>query len=225
MSKLLLFHGSPNMVMQPTYGQGKLYNDYGRGFYCTENVELAKEWACVEGLGGYANRYELETEGLAILRLDDAEYTLLNWLAILLANRGGRLSSPLEKRGRQYIIDHFLPKYEQYNAIIGYRADDSYFSFARAFVSNSISLNQLSYAMRLGKLGEQFVLKSPLAFARLRVLEAIKADNAVYFARRKSRDEEARATFQRELEREDMNGLYLRDIIREEIKSDDARLR
>ena len=51
-----------------------------------------------------------------------------------------------------------------------------YFSFARAFINNEISLAQLSYAMRLGKLGEQFVLKSPVAFERIRFVSYEIAD-------------------------------------------------
>ena len=43
---MILYHGSDSIVKSPEYGKGKFYNDYGRGFYCTENKELAKEWAC-----------------------------------------------------------------------------------------------------------------------------------------------------------------------------------
>ncbi|MBR2627880.1 MAG: DUF3990 domain-containing protein, partial [Peptococcaceae bacterium] len=39
--------------------------------------------------------------------------------------------------------------------MIGYRADDSYFSFANAFLNNTLSLRQLEKAMMLGKHGEQ----------------------------------------------------------------------
>ena len=225
MNSRILYHGSPNILEHPVFGMGKKYNDYGLGFYCTEHPELAKEWACSEGVDGYANRYEIETDGLCILDLSSGGYTILNWLAILLENRVGRLSSPIEKRGREYLLQNFLPEYEHYDAIIGYRADDSYFSFARSFVGNAISLRQLSYAMRLGKLGEQFVLKSEKAFDVLRFLDYTVADNSVYYARRKVRDEQAREAFQKELENDDINGIYMRDIIREEMKSDDVRLR
>ena len=225
MSKLIIFHGSPNIVGQPIYGKGKKYNDYGQGFYCTEHIELAKEWACAEGVDGYANRYEIETDDLRILNLSDDDYTILNWLAILLKNRKGRLSSPIEKRGKEYLIQNFLPDYLSYDAIVGYRADDSYFSFARAFVSNTISLKQLGCAMKLGELGEQFVLKSEKAFNTIKFLDYTIADNSVYYAKRKVRDDEARAAYLRELESEDMDGIFIRDIIREEMKQDDERLR
>ena len=225
MSKLVLYHGSPEIIEKPIYGKGKAYNDYGKGFYCTENLELAKEWACTEGVDGYANQYEIETDNLRILNLSADEYTILHWLALLMTYRKLRLSTPVMKRGAEWLKEHFLVDIDDYDAIIGYRADDSYFSFARAFVNNEIPLGQLSHAMRLGKSGEQFVLKSPKAFESTKFVSYKSADNTVYYARRKVRDDEARAGFFAELEKEDIDGLYMRDIIREEVKADDPRLR
>ena len=225
MSKLILYHGSPIILQKPIFGAGKSYNDYGLGFYCTEHIELAKEWACNEGVDGYANQYELKTDGLKILNLSTANYSILNWLAILLENRQVRLSTPIEKRGRDYLLENFKPEYDKYDVIVGYRADDSYFSFARSFLANGISLKQLSYAMSLGKLGEQVVLKSKKAFEALNFLDYTVADNSVYYAKRKVRDEQARKAFQLELEREDVDDIFIRDIIKEELKPNDARLR
>lgn len=225
MSRLILYHGSPDIIEKPAFGKGKTYNDYGRGFYCTEHIELAKEWACTEGSDGYANKYELDTAELSVLNLSSDNYTLLNWLAILMLHRKGRLSTPVARQGLEYLMQNFLPNFQNYDAIIGYRADDSYFSFARAFVANTISLKQLGSAMRLGKLGEQFVLKSPRAFEAIRFIDYTVADNTVYYAKRKARDDEARAAYMKELEQDDINGIFMRDIIREEIRADDSRLR
>ena len=225
MSKLILFHGSPEIIQTPVYGKGKSYNDYGIGFYCTEHLELAKEWACTENTDGYANKYEMDTEGLSILDLSSDEYTILHWLALLIEYRKFRISTPIMKRGVDWLREHFLIDLSPYDMVIGYRADDSYFSFARAFINNEISLAQLSYAMRLGKLGEQFVLKSPAAFERIRFVSYEIADNTEYYVKRKARDDEARAAFRLELEKDDLDGLYMRDIIREEVKPGDSRLR
>lgn len=224
MSKLILYHGSPEIIEVPVFGKGKSYNDYGRGFYCTEHLELAKEWACTENTDGYANKYEISTDGLSVLNLSSSEYTILHWLALLMKYRKLRVSTPVMKRGIEWLEEHFLIDLEPYDVVIGYRADDSYFSFARAFVNNEISLTQLSYAMRLGKLGEQFVLKSPAAFEKIQFVSYDVADNTKYYAKRKARDDEARAAFRAELEKDDLDGLYMRDIIREEVKADDPRL-
>ena len=140
-------------------------------------------------------------------------------------NRRFRVSTPVMRRGVQWLKDHFLVNISKYDLIIGYRADDSYFSFARAFISNEISLSQLNYAMWLGKLGEQYVLKTEKAFNQLAFKSAELADNAIYYARRKMRDDEARNAFFAELEKEDASGIYMRDIIREEMTSDDVLLR
>lgn len=45
MAIITLFHGSPYESVTPEYGLGNDKHDYGRGFYLTANVELAKEWA------------------------------------------------------------------------------------------------------------------------------------------------------------------------------------
>ena len=225
MSKLVLYHGSPEIVAKPEYGKGKTYNDYGRGFYCTEHIELAKEWACTENTNGFVNKYVIETSYLSVLNLSSEEYTILHWLALLMNNRRVRISTPIMKRGTDWLKNNFLPDITQYDAIIGYRADDSYFSFARAFMSNEISLKQLSYAMKLGKLGEQFVLKSKKAFDIIEFESYETVDSTVYYAKRKTRDDEARNAFNAELEKDDINGLYMRDIIREEVKPNDPRLR
>ena len=225
MSKRILYHGSPTIIQAPEFGKGKSYNDYGKGFYCTEHLELAKEWACTENTDGYANKYEIDTTELSVLDLSSKEYTILHWLALLVEYRKFRVSTPVMKRGVAWLREHFLIDLTPYDAVVGYRADDSYFSFARAFINNEISLKQLSYAMGLGKLGEQFVLKSPTAFEKIRFVSYEIADNTVYYAKRKVRDDEARAAFRAELEKDDIDGLYMRDMIREGVKADDPRLR
>lgn len=225
MSKIILYHGSNEKIEKPLFGKGKIYNDYGQGFYCTEHIELAKEWACTEGVDGFANKYELDIATLNILNLSSEEYSILHWLALLVENRRFRISTPVMRRGVQWLREHFLVDIGEYDVIIGYRADDSYFSFARAFLNNEISLNQLSYAMRLGKLGEQYVLKTKKAFSFLEFKSAELADNTIYYARRKTRDDDARSAFLSELENDDIDGIYMRDIIREEMTDNDLRLR
>ena len=82
-----LYHGSCSIVEKPVFGQGKRYNDYGLGFYCTDSLEMAKEWGVSHDKDGYANCYELECDGLRILDLNDPQYCILHWLAVLLENR------------------------------------------------------------------------------------------------------------------------------------------
>ena len=55
-----IYHGSIIVIEKPIYGYGKKHNDYGLAFYCTESLDLAKEWAVSNELDGYANCYELD---------------------------------------------------------------------------------------------------------------------------------------------------------------------
>ena len=214
MGKMTLYHGSLDIIEKPEFGKGKTHNDYGSGFYCTENIELEKEWACTEGQDGYANQYQIETKGLRILNLSEENYTILHWLALLVKHREMRLTTPLMRRGAEWLLNNYLLDVQGYDIVIGYRADDSYFSFARAFLSNQISLEQLSYAMRLGRLGEQVVLISREAFERVQYISNEVADTTVYFSLRRKRDEEAREAYRSALETEDERGIYLRDLIK-----------
>lgn len=128
----ILYHGSPEIIKKPVYGKGKTYNDYGRGFYCTEHLELAKEWACSENIDGYCNQYEIDLSKLKVMNL--SEYTILHWLALLVTYRKIRVSSPIQQRSIDWLKKNYLLDLSEYDVIIGYRADDSYFSFARAFI-------------------------------------------------------------------------------------------
>ena len=131
-----LWHGSSHVIKHPEYGLVKPNNDYGRGFYCTRSVELAKEWACAGLDDGFANRYTLTTDGLLFLDLSQPPYTILNWLAMLVENRRFQPTTAVAAQGIEYLKQVFLPDASQADVIVGYRADDSYFSFARAFVNN-----------------------------------------------------------------------------------------
>ena len=220
-----LYHGSDRIIRKPAYGVGNPENDYGLGFYCTREPELAKEWACAEEEDGFENHYSLETDGLTCLHLNSEGYHILNWLAILLENRRFDLSLPVSIRAREYILDTFLPDYKGYDLIEGYRADDSYFSFSRAFLANGITLEQLRRAMRLGKLGEQVVLRSPAAFDAISFLQAIPVDASIYHLRRLSRDRNAREDDRKMLTETPVDeGFYISTIINEKWNNDDPRL-
>ena len=215
-----IYHGSVNLVEKPVFGVGKVHNDYGRGFYCTEHAELAKEWACSADSDGYANHYQLDMSGLSILNLNSPEYNILNWLAILLENRKFNVTEGLPQRAKTYLMENFKVEYKRYDIIIGYRANDSYFSYAGDFVNGTLSLSDLSEAMRLGRLGEQVVLKSRKAFDALTFVEAIRAPREDYFAKYRQRDEEARDKY-RQMATKPMaeNETYVIDIIRNNWKS------
>lgn len=59
---MLIYHGSPRVVQRPEYRLGNPRNDYGRGFYCTEQLDMSKEWACKRNTDGFANAYQLRVD-------------------------------------------------------------------------------------------------------------------------------------------------------------------
>ena len=88
-----------------------------------------------------------------------------------------------------------MPDITDADVIIGYRADDSYFSFAEDFINNTISLRDLTLAMQLGALGEQVVLLSKHSFNRIEFINYEVADYRVYYYKRFKRDQNARAAY------------------------------
>ena len=224
MEKIInIYHGSEKIVEVPTFGEGKKNNDFGLGFYCTESEDLAKEWAVSSLRNGFANKYTLDTEYMRILNLNSPEYTILNWIAVLVEHRLFSIKTPVARRAKQYLIDNFSINVNAFDIITGYRADDSYFDYAESFLNNGISVEQLARAMKLGKLGEQIVIKSQFAFSRLKFEGFDVAEKEEFYVLRKSRDDEANRLYLEMLE-EESDGLYIQDIIRGGIKNDDPRI-
>ena len=221
-----LYHGSDHIIEHPVFGAGKTYNDYGLGFYCTDTLGMAKEWGVSRDKSGYANCYELDMDGLSILDLNNKNYCILHWLTILLKNREFDIPSSLALEAKEYLLKNFLIDYATYDAMIGYRADDSYFSFAQDFINGTISYRQLGNAMRLGKLGQQFVLKSRLAFERLSFTGYEVASCSEWYTKKMDRDRSARREyFDEERFRRKRGDIYITQIIDEEMEPDDERLR
>lgn len=223
---LTIYHGSQQIIETPKFGMGKKYNDYGQGFYCTENIELAKEWACPVKNDGYSNKYIMHLEGMNVMHLTKGEFNILNWLAILLANRRFDITSSIGNNAREFILSRFMPDTTNVDVMIGYRADDSYFSFAEDFVNNTISLRDLNFAMQLGTLGEQVVLLSERSFGQIEFVGYEVADYREYYYMRAKRDQNARTAYANRKKNFDqlMDDIFVLDIMREDMNHDDPRL-
>lgn len=223
---MIIYHGSKDIIEKPEFGKGNKKNDYGLGFYCTENVELAKEWACSNNeTNGYANQYEIDLTDYRILDLREEKYSILNWMTLLLKFRTFDVNTPISAQAKEYILENFYVDVGEYDVIIGYRADDSYFSFAKDFINNTISVEQLAEAMRLGELGIQIVLKSEKAFDTVKFISYELAECKEYYVKRVSRDKKARENYldgHRQILVFD--GLFVMDIIRKGLKNGDKIL-
>ena len=224
-NRCIIYHGSEFEIRTPVFGGGKVHNDYGPGFYCTKERDLAMEWAVQETHDGFANRYEFDLRGLRVIDLSAKGYTVLHWLSVLLENRIFDLRGDVIEAARDYLKTNFSVPYANADVMIGYRADDNYFSFARAFLNGALSYERLCRTIRLGDLGLQFVLKSREAFGRIRFLDAEPARRGDYLARRLKREEHAREEYVR-IVAEPFNpkALYMTNILQQEIKADDPRL-
>ncbi len=167
MGKITLYHGTPNKVVTPTYGLGDDKHDYGRGFYLTEEFELAKEWAVCrpEEHNGWVHKYELEADKLKIL--DFQELNVLAWLAELMKHRDAADSKRYHMLAARFIERHGVDTSE-YDVIKGWRANASYFYIAREFVRDNIDIDILEELLSLGDLGIQYCIKTKSAYSKLK---------------------------------------------------------
>ena len=164
---LILYHGSPNKEIRPTYGLGNDKHDYGKGFYLTESPALASEWSVCNPTekNGWVHKYTLDVAELNIL--DFQECDILSWLAELMKHRDA-------DTGRRYkvLAPRFIEKYqistEGYDVIKGWRANASYFYIAKCFVRDEVDLDILPELLKLGDLGIQYCLKTEKAFQYLK---------------------------------------------------------
>ena len=193
MAKITLYHGTPDKLVMPKYGGGDEKHDYGKGFYLTENIELAKEWAVCRPneLNGWVHMYELDVDGLKIL--DFQQRDVLSWLAELMKHRDAADS----KRYRM-LAGKFIEKYgidtSDYDVIRGWRANASYFYIAKEFVRDNIDVDILEELLSLGGLGIQYCIKSEAAYTRLKEKrdQLLAVPYAEFNDRYNQRDVEAR---------------------------------
>ncbi len=166
MGKIFLFHGTPDEIVVPTYGYGNEKHDYGKGFYLTENIDLAKEWAVCRpnDNNGWVHKYELDTTELKIL--DFQEENVLSWLAELMKHRDAADSKRYRMLAQQFIEKYGIDT-TRYDVIKGWRANASYFYIAKEFVKDNIDMDILEELLLLGGLGIQYCIKSELAYSKL----------------------------------------------------------
>lgn len=170
MSKIILFHGTSEKKVVPTFGCGDDKHDYGKGFYLTENKELAKEWAVCRPneKNGWVHKYELDVEGLKIL--DFQENNVLCWLAELMKHRNAADSKRYRMLSQKFIAKYGIDT-SGYDVIKGWRADASYFYIAKEFVRDNVDIDILEELLLLGGLGIQYCIKTQLAYSKLHELE------------------------------------------------------
>lgn len=189
---MLLYHGSPNKIVVPKFGLGQERHDYGKGFYLTEDLTLAKEWAVCrpERESGFVHSFELDTDSLNIFDFEKED--ILCWLCELMKHRDAADS----KRYRM-LSSKFIEKYgkntNSVDVIRGWRANASFFYIAKAFVRDEVDIDILKELMQLGGLGIQFCIKSEKAYQHLhKIGQDISVDYHEFNAKYNERDANAR---------------------------------
>lgn len=167
MTKIVLYHGSPNKKITPTFGCGEEKHDYGKGFYLTEDRELAKEWAVCRPneRNGWLHQYELEMDDLKVL--DFGKLGILSWLAELMKHRDASDSKRYRVLAKKFVQKYGLDTIG-FDVIKGWRADASYFFIAKEFVRDNVDVDILERLLRLGDLGIQYCIKSEKAYSKLK---------------------------------------------------------
>ena len=205
MGKIILYHGSSNKVVLPQYGFGEGKHDYGKGFYLTESVELAKEWAVcrTDERNGWVHKYELDTRDLKIL--DFQEHNILSWLAELMKHRDASDLRRYKLLSKKFIAEYGIDTRE-YDVIKGWRANASYFYIAKEFVRDNVDIEILEELLSLGGLGIQYCIKSERAYAKLTEIadDLISVDYSEFNEKYNERDISARKKM-RELVDSDAN--------------------
>ncbi|MBQ6314462.1 MAG: DUF3990 domain-containing protein [Mogibacterium sp.] len=214
-----IYYGSPNIIRTPTFGSGNPYNDFGLGFYCTDNPVLAREWAVSRNHNGFVSKYSLNDAGLRIIDLGSPQYGILHWISVLASYREFDTPTSLAYQGKEYVRSTFSVDYQNTDCLIGYRADNSNFMFAQDFLNGLITYEQLRDAVKLGNTGRQFVLKSNRAFDRI-VYEGYEpAYYSEIFPGKVTRDLNAVRKASG-----DSHGMYIEQILDEGIQPYDPRL-
>ena len=142
------------------------------------------------GENGFCHAFTLDMTDLRCLRIDAAE-DILSWMAILMRHRPGTDSRRWDLV-QQRFIEKFYIDVDAYDAVIGYRANDSYLAIAKQFARGEIGVNILGWLLKLGSFGTQVCVKSSPAYSRLRHIESFYVEYDKFHAQFMSRDEKSR---------------------------------
>ncbi len=222
---MIIYHGSPAVIERPQYGIERHFNDFGSGFYCTQDIDIAREWAVGEKRDGYVNQYEIDLSQMNVIDLNAEGHSVLHWVAVLLQNRRFDLDTPLAREAYRYLTGRFGVDLSNADAVCGYRADDSCFSFARDLINGEISIRQLSDALKQGDCGRQIVIRSRKAFDAMTFAGCEGITASEYYPAKIKRDLATRKAYSA-MDKDEFRHkeLYMVHIIEEEVGPDDPRL-
>ena len=187
------YHGSGADFVTPAFGLGDDRHDYGRGFYMTDDIDLAREWAVCgsQERTGWVHAYRIADPNLSVL--DFQKLGVMAWMAELMKHREAGKSKRFSMLSRRF-VDKYGVDSDGYDVIRGWRANASYFYIVTEFVHDEIDIDILEELLMLGGLGIQLCLKSERAFASVEKVAGYPqpVDWREFNAKYDSRDREAR---------------------------------
>ena len=215
-----LYHGSKSIITKPFVKGSNPKNDYGPAFYLTLSLNDAQSWACKNDSVGYANKYWIQNQSFQKLKVldltDKSKYNVLNWMAILMHFR--ELSPDFTQQYQQILdwLNQYYINVDDYDVVVGYRADDAYFRFPIRFIQNALALEDLEQVFLLGHLGVQYAFISPRAISLLKFREATLCENSFlgsYYLGVKEATKEFDEMINQPI---DVHKTYINDLVRKE---------
>ncbi len=156
-----------------------------------------------------------------ILDLTSKDYHILNWLALVLKNKHVDERNKSITKLKEYIIDEFSPDLKKVDIICAQRADNSYFTVIRRFLSSDISLHKFSELVYKNNLCIQLVFISEKSISALDFKYAQNVDFNSYYRKIVDKDLE----LQNRLNTKDDNDyIFINDIYSDRWRNNDERL-
>lgn len=218
--KKFIYHGSESIVKNPCLEEISIGKDFGTGFYVSENLELAREWACKNGNDGFVNGYSCDMTDLKVLNLTNMKKGILFWLSLMCANRTLWTKTSIGEEAKRFLAMEYPVNKADYDVIIAYRGDDSYTDYARAFLMGEISLQRLNKFLKLGRNEEEIVLVSQKAIDSLVYLGNDMALSSAYYVKKVNRDLEAREKMKKFTLKKGTQEIYIKDIMEGRVSED-----
>ncbi len=151
MDKIIVYHGSPQIVEAPEIRIAKFNKDFYFGFYCTVMKEQAKRWATRYGEMGYISLYEyVPDDALRILKFEEMTE---EWLDFIVACRTG--------------------KAHDYDIVEGPMADDTIYNYVQGFIDGKFSRAAFWELAKFKYPTHQISFHTARALATLKFLEGV----------------------------------------------------
>lgn len=147
--KIILYHGSKEIVKIPEIRIQKYNKDFYFGFYCTIYPEQAKRWATRFDGVGYLNEYQYMPDDALNIKLF-SEMTE-EWLDFIAACRSG--------------------KPHDYDIVEGPMANDTIFNYVQNFLDGKISREAFWSLAKFKKPTHQISFHTEKALAQLKFIK------------------------------------------------------